>query len=267
MLPRTRTSVARAVLVASLLAVVSSAVLRPAGAGEPLCGGRDGDAIAELKKRVAQLEAEVAEMRKALRRAGGVPDHATEIKNVSQVAKLRAADLLQRAQNLHAVLREITSGNLAGQALHARINDLNNDLTSLWMTMAGSGLGRDPYLDNIQLSASGFGSAKPPPDLGIPGPYVALGLPRLYQRYLEASAVKGKAAEEKQAKFDKLVEAYANPGVYRHRAFGDRAYNDYRNGKGLFTPQYEADLKALQQWLTALEAVLQRVPAYFDKAP
>src|SRR5262245_44134837 len=133
MLLQTRTS---AVLVASLLAVVSAAPLRRADAGEPPCGSRDPDVIADVKKRVAQLEAEVAEMRKALLRAGGVVDQATELKNVSQVAKLRAADLLQRTQNVHTVLREVTSGNLAGRALHNKINDLNNDLGSLWLTLA-----------------------------------------------------------------------------------------------------------------------------------
>ena len=59
----------------------------------------------------------------------------------------------------------------------------------------------------------------------------------------------------------------ANPAVYQHPDFGERAYSEYRQGKGLFTPQYGADLKALDQWLTDLEAVLEKVLAYFDRAP
>jgi hypothetical protein len=221
-----------------------------------------------LKKRVAKLEAEVAEMRKALRQAGGgIPDSATEIKNVREVAKLRSAELLQRAQNTHALLREVMNSNAPGQALQNKINDLNNELTGLWGVLAGHGLGRDPYLDNIRLSESGFGRAKPPPDHGIPGPYVGIGLPRLHERYLEASGTKGKAAEKMSSDFKKLVQAYSNPAVYQHRAFYERAYGEYRQGKGLFTAQYVADLKTLDQWLTDLEAVLGKVPGYFEKAP
>jgi hypothetical protein len=225
------------------------------------------DTIADLKKRVAKLEVEVAEMRKALLRAGGATDSATEVKYISEVAKLRIADLQQRAANTHAILREVMGGKLAGQALHTRINDLNNELATLWVKMASYGLGRDPYLDNLQLSDSGFTRVSSPPDHGIPGPYVALGLPRLHERLLEASGVKGKAAEAKQAAFTKLVQSYSNPGVYTHRDFNERAYNDYRRGINLFTPQYMADLKTLDQWLTELEGVLDRLPVYFEKLP
>jgi len=226
------------------------------------------DAIAELKKRVTKLEAEVAEMRKALIRAGGgTTDSTTEIKQISEVVKLRTADLRQRTQNTHDLLREVMNGKLAGQALQNKINDLNNDLTDLWFKMASFGLGTDPYLDNIRVGASGFGRAKPPPDHGIPGPYVSLGLPRLHERFLEASAVKGKAAEKKNAEFKKLVQAYSNPAVYQHREFYERAYHEYRAGKSLFTPQYDADCKTLNHWLTDLQAVLEKQSAYFDRVP
>jgi hypothetical protein len=63
------------------------------------------------------------------------------------------------------------------------------------------------------------------------------------------------------------VKPYANPAVYGHRDFNERATNEYRQGRGLDTPQYGKDLKALDQWLTDLEEVLSKVPAYFDKAP
>jgi len=227
----------------------------------------DEEEIAKLKKRVARLEAEVAEMRNAFFRAGGSTDSATEIKQITEVAKLRGADLHQRTKNVHAVLREVKDGKLAGKELQARINDLNNNLGDLWIKMASYGLGMDSYLDNIQLSNSGISRANPPPDNGIPGPYVSLGLPRLHERFLEASGIKGRAAEKKIAEFTKLVHAYANPGVYPHRDFGERAYNDYRAGKNLFTRQYDADLKALDQWLTDLEAVLQKQSGYFKRLP
>jgi hypothetical protein len=264
----TTTVAAGALLVASALTAALCLAPRYAGAEQLPGKGREGDALAELQKRVAQLEAEVAEMRKALIRAGGgTPDATTEIKSASEVAKLRAAELLQRTQNMHTLLREIMGGGLAGRRLQTKINDLNNDLSALWLTMAGYGLGRDPYLENIRLSDSGFSQAKPPPDHGIPGPYVALGLPRLHERFLAASATKDKAAEQKSAEFKKLVQAYANPAAYQHRDFSERAYGEYREGKGLFTPQYTADLKALDQWLTDLAAVLEKVPTRFDKAP
>jgi hypothetical protein len=261
-----KTVAAGALLVASALTVALCLGPRPGrAAGGP---GKEREAIADLKKRVARLEAEVAEMREALLRAGGgKPDPAAEAKRLREVATLRAADLLQRAQNVHAMLRDIRGGKVAGQALLVRINDMSNDLTSLWFTMAGYGLGRDPYLDNIQLSNSGFGSAKPPPDHGIPGPYTSLGLPRLHERFLEASGVKGKAAAEKRAEFKKLVQPYANPGVFKHHDFGERAYSEYRQGKALFTTQYGADLKALDTWLTDLEVALGKVPTYFERAP
>ena len=252
-------------LTAIALAVGLGNLLCQAGSAEA-AGGRDDERIAELTKRVAKLEAEVAEMRRALLRAGGAPDKAAEIKNVAQVAKLRAADLRQRAKNTHALLNDIRIGKFAVADLKVKINDLNNNLTGLWITMAGYGLGRDPYLDNIQLDNSGFNRAKSPPDHGLPGNHVALGLPRLHESLLEASAIKGKAAEKKNAEFNKLVQAYGNPGLYQHRDFSQRAYAEYRQGQGLFTPQYVDDLKALDQWLTDLEAVLDRVPAYFDKA-
>jgi hypothetical protein len=127
--------------------------------------GREDD-MTELKERVSKLEAAVAEMRKALLRAGGAADSATEIKQVREVARLRCADLLQRAQNTLAILREVRKGKAAGGKLLNQINDLNNNLTALWMTVAGYGLGRDPYLDNVQVSAGRIGC----PTGTCPGP-------------------------------------------------------------------------------------------------
>jgi serine/threonine protein kinase len=206
-------------------------------------------------------------VRPSARPGRGRPDRATEIKNVREVAKLRSAELLQRARNTHTVLREVMKSRAPGRALQSRINDLYNDLTALWVTLAGYGLGGDPYLDAIRLDDTGVGRAKPPPEFGIPGPYAGIGLPRLHDRYLEASGARGKAAERRRAELKKLVQAYSNPAVYPHRAFSERAYSEYRQGRGLFTPQYVADLKTLDQWLTELETVLGKVPEYFEKAP
>jgi hypothetical protein len=139
-------------------------------------------------------------------------------------------------------------------------------LTGLWVRLAGYGLGAEPYLDDIRVSDSGSTRGRPAPDYGIPGLYVGIGLPRLHERFLEASGVKDKAAEKARAEFKKLVAGYSNPAVYHHRAFYERAYGEYRAGKGLFTPQYETDLKAVDQWLTDLETVLGKLPGYFDKA-
>ena len=264
---RKKTVSASVRLVMSALLVGACVASFPAHAAPPP-GGREGDDITELKKRVAKLEVEVAELRKAVRQAGGgSADRAAEIKKVREVAKLRSAELLQRAQNAHAILREVMKSKAAGQALQIKINELNNDLSALWMKLAGYGLGTEPYLDHIQLSDSGFSAAKPPPDYGISGPYVGIGLPRLYERFLEASRAQGKVAEKASSDFKKLVQPYSNPAVYQHRDFGTRAYSAYREGRELFTPQYVADLDTLDKWLTDLEDLLAKLPAYFDKVP
>lgn len=254
-------------LVAGALVFGLFSVPRNVGAGSSATADRDDDAVAALNKRVAKLELEVTEIRKALLRAEGTPDSASESKHIREVAKLRADDLLQRTQNTRAVLRDVAGGKLAGRALLVKINDLNNDVTTLWLKIAGYGLGRDPYLDGIQVSDSGSGQPSPPPEYGITGPYASLGLPRLHEHFLAASGVKGKDAEKRHVEFKKLLEAYSNPAVYGHRDFNERAYADYRQGRGLDTPQYAADLKALDQWLTDLETVLRKVPEYFDKVP
>jgi hypothetical protein len=258
-----KATVLASLLLVAIILVGFGVVTRRAGAVEQ----PGEEAIEELKKRVARLEAEVAEMRKALLRAGGAPDNATEIKNVAEVARLRAEEVLQRAQNTHTLLRDIHNGKFAGQERQAKINNLNNDLSSLWMTMAGYGLGRDPYLDNIRFSDNGFSRAKSPPDFGIPGPYASLGLPRLHERFLEASGITAKESAKRTADFKKLVQAYSNPAEYQLRDICDRAHNEYRAGKGLLTPQYVADLKALDSWLTDLEAAMEKVPTHFKKAP
>jgi serine/threonine protein kinase len=198
---------------------------------------------------------------------GGSSERAGEIRDIRAVAKLRSADLLQKAQNTHDLLRAVRDSNRDGPQLNIKINDLNNNLSDLWLALAGYGLGREPYLDTIQLSNSGFNRAKPPPSFTITGPYNEMGLPRLYEHFLEASGVKGKAAEKQRAEFENLVRAYANPAVFPHRDFYERAYSDYRQGKELFTRQYQEDLQSLEKWLTELENVLAKVPEYFEKAP
>src|SRR5262249_12932873 len=91
-----------ALLVAVALLVSLGVASLPAHAGT-----RPEEEIAELKRRVAKLEAELAAMRKAFRLAGGAPESTTEIKNIREVAKLRAAGLLLRARNTHALLQAV----------------------------------------------------------------------------------------------------------------------------------------------------------------
>jgi hypothetical protein len=195
------------------------------------------------------------------------PGGATEMRNVREVAKLRSADLLQSAQNTHALLRQVMKNKAEWNTRFTDITDLYNRLSDLWLELAGYGVGRDPYLDPIRLDDTGVGRVKPPPEFGIPGPYVEMGLPRLYERFLEASGVTGEAAEKRHSDFKKLVQDYSNPELYPHRAFSQRAYAEYRVGQQLFTPQYVADLKSLDLWLAQLETVLGKVPEYFEKAP
>jgi hypothetical protein len=255
-----------AALVLILAVIVSVGVAtRQASAQRPVDPGEE---IPELKKRVARLEAEVAQMRRGLRLAGGGPaEQATPAADLRELATLRAADLLRNARNVHAVLKAVRSGKLKGRALLVNINDFNNGLGGLWITLAGYGLAGEPSLGNIAVSDSGFSRAAPPPDYGIPGPYPVYGMPRLLGRYLAAKRVKEGAAARIRAEFEQLVEPYSNPAVFPFRDFGNRAYNDYRGGKDLDTPQFKADLKAIDQWLTALEGVLVKVPGYFGQAP
>jgi hypothetical protein len=188
-------------------------------------------------------------------------------RTVREVVQLRCADLLRRAQDTHEILREIMKEKVAGKAFQIKFYSMDRKLSELWGTLATYGLGTDPYLDNIRLPASGFGRPKPPSDFGIPGPYVEIGLPRLHERFLEASGVRGEAAEKLRSDFKKLVWDYRFPEVFPHQDYGDHNYQEYRFGKGLFTPQYQADLQTLDKWLTDLENVLAKVPGYFEKAP
>src|SRR5262245_42715747 len=108
MLSRTTTVSGGLLIVTGALLVGVCLTPRHAPAAKPAGGGREEEDIAELKKRLTTLEAEVAEMRKALLLAGGgAADGAAEVKRLREVAKLRSADLLQRAQNTRAVLREV----------------------------------------------------------------------------------------------------------------------------------------------------------------
>jgi hypothetical protein len=211
---------------------------------------------------------EPARGREPLRPDGaGIPDNATEIRTVREVVKLRCADLLRRTQDTHALLREIMKEKVAGKEFQIKFYSMDRNLGELWGTLATYGLGTDPYLDNIRLPASGSGRPKPPSDFGIPGPYVEIGLPRLHERFLEASGVRGEAAEKLRSDFKQLVRDYRFPEVFPLQDYGEHNYAEYRHGRGLFTPQYEADLQTLDKWLTDLENVLAKVPGYFEKAP
>jgi hypothetical protein len=227
--------------------------------------GRDGKVVVEgsvAKDSTIEILPDGKFSGKAPRR-GDVDDNAIEVEKISQVVKFRIEDLLEMVNNIRDQLNEVKDGKLEGRAASQKVDDMNNGLTDLYFKVVGYGLGRDPYLDGIPIGASGIRSAKPPPDYGIMGPYVALGLPRLYERYLKASGISGKEAEKKSTRFKQVVKAYANPVVCPHRDIFERNYYQYRFGKGLGTPQFAADIKATAKWLEDLRMVLEEAPRYF----
>lgn len=186
-----------------------------------------------------------------------------EYEIVSSLATLRSSDLLKLTQNVRKLLQSIRNGQIGQSGSLNRINDLNNDLVNLWTAIAGYGLATEPFPHSIQVSSFGFTAAKPAPDFGFTTAHKAFGMPRLYERFLQLTGVTGAPAKNQRDEFSRMVQPYANPGFYPHRAFYDRAYNAYRVGTDLGTPQYQADLQALDKWLSDLERVLQAVPKFF----
>ncbi len=182
---------------------------------------------------------------------------------VTSLATLRSRDLLKLTQNVRNLLRSIQNGQIGQSGPLNRINDLNNNLVDLWSAIAGYGLATEPFPNSIQVSSSGFTAAKPAPDFGYDTAHKSFGMPRLYERFLQLTGVTGATAQTQRQAFNRLVQPYANSEVYPHQAFYERAYNAYRIGTDLGTPQYQADLQALNIWLTDLENILQIVPKHF----
>lgn len=186
----------------------------------------------------------------------------TEAKQLCQVIELRTRDLLLSTYNLHHLLREIQNGQIQQVGMN-RINDLNGNLTSIWLNLASYGLGTDPYVDiHIFFSGSAFSDAPLSPSFGLPTQYRLIGMPRLYNQYLEKSNLPLTEITARQIKFLQLVQTYSNPSVFPFKNFYERAYFNYRNNELLESTQYQEDLKALDTWLTDLEKVLEKIPSF-----
>ncbi len=181
-----------------------------------------------------------------------------------QMIELRSRDLLLAAYNVHNILIAILNGDIRPGGIN-RINDLNNDLWDLWLRIAGYGLGTDPVLNHrIMASSSGFNDAYPSPDYGVSGSFRTTGIPRLYEQLLTYTSLSAPEQQSRKAIFFVLVKPYANPEVYPHKEFFERAYSNYREGELLDTPQFAEDLKMLDAWLTDLEKVLGQIPGYLN---
>jgi len=182
-----------------------------------------------------------------------------------QVIELRVRDLLQVTYNTHHLLREIQNGQIQQEGPLNKVNNLNNGLSDLWLKIASYGLGTDPFVNqHIFFSANGFSEAKNPPTYGISGPYVQMGIPRIYDQFLINSRLSEQEIQDKSTKFLSLLEPYSNITIYPHKDFYERAYNSYRKGELLTTTQYKTDLEKINKWLTSLEKVLEQIPTFLN---
>lgn len=186
-----------------------------------------------------------------------------EVVQKCQIVELRTRDLLQATYNLHNILIEVQDGLIERSGPLNKINDLNNDLTGLWLRIAGFGLGTDPYLGyHINVGYSGFSDAFPSPNYGIGNGFKDIGIPRLYENILSYTSLTDVEKLNKKTKFLVLIQPYSNPAVYPHKEFYERAYRFYREGKLLDIPQFTEDLETLEKWLTDLENVLSQIPGF-----
>lgn len=177
----------------------------------------------------------------------------------AEVIRLRIDDLIQSARNVNSLLDEIRAGHIDQAGPLNRVNDLNNNLTDLWLKIAGYGLGNDPYPDNIFFSGSAFSRAHFAPDYGVTTVPQSIGIPRLYARFLESSDKDARSRQRKEEVLATFVQPYSNPASFPHRDFYQRAYSHYREGSGLESDQYRGDLAQIKAWLNALLASLEKV--------
>lgn len=185
-----------------------------------------------------------------------------EALKVCQVIELRARDLLQASYNLHYLLKEIQNGQIKSSGPHNKLNSLSGELIELWLNIVGYGLGTDPYTGiQIMLGTSSFKEAAGSPSYGLGG-YTGIGMPRLYNRFLENSSLSAQELQRRETNFLLLVQPYSNPSQFPFRDFEDRAYNSYRENRLLTSPQYTADLKLIDEWLTKLEKSLLQIPTF-----
>jgi hypothetical protein len=181
----------------------------------------------------------------------------------SEVARLRINDLQRATRNVSDLLVEIKAGKIQAQGPINRVNDLNNDLFDLWLKIAGYGLGADPYLDNIFASSSGFSRAHLPPDYGVSAVPQTMGIPRLYERFLDATNTDSHSRDRERQELSVIVQAYGNPAIYPHKDFYERAYSEYRNGQAIESAQFKSDLDRVDSWLRELTDNLEKATKLF----
>ena len=175
------------------------------------------------------------------------------------MARLRVEDLLKEAHNLSNLLAEIKAGQIGTPAPQNRVNDLNNNLFDLWLKIAGYGLGTDPYLDNIFASPSAFSRAHLAPDYGVSDVPQTMGIPRLYERFLNSGGQNPSSRETKLRGLSVAVLDYGNPAIYPHKLFYERAYSRYRNGQDIESQEFKDDLDHIEVWLRTLIENLGKV--------
>lgn len=179
----------------------------------------------------------------------------------AEVARLRINDLQKATRNVTDLLVEIKAGKIQAQGPINRVNDLNNDLFDLWLKIAGYGLGADPYLDNIFASSSGFSRAHLPPDYGVSAVPQTMGIPRLYERFLDATNTNPHSRDRQELSV--IVQAYGNAALYPHKDFYERAYSEYRNGQAIESAQFKSDLDRVDLWLRELMGNLDEAAKLF----
>ena len=106
-----------------------------------------------------------------------------------QVIESRVRDLFQTTRNTRNLLIEVKNKQIdqLNSPLN-KVNNLKNELTSLWLKIAGYGLGTDPFVNqHIFFSSSGFSEAKPSSSYGLSSDYIQIGIPRLYDQFLANS--------------------------------------------------------------------------------
>ncbi len=184
-----------------------------------------------------------------------------------RVVELRVRDLLQETRNNIKFANEV----IIGRTKHTtdqnktNINLLNNELFDLWLTMAGYGLGTDPYLGrNIFAGRSGFSQAYSPPNYGIQGPTLAMGIPRLVEHILINSELTEQEKINRKRDLLTLTQSYSNPAVYPHKEFYDGAYGSYRNGFFLDSEQFKTEVDNVAKWLADLEKVLLQITPFLN---
>lgn len=184
-----------------------------------------------------------------------------------RVVELRVRDLLQETRNNIKFANEVVIGKTKYSADQNKtnINILNNELFDLWLTMAGYGLGTDPYLyRNIFASKSGFSQAYQPPNYGIQGPTREMGIPRLIEHILINSKLAEQEKINRKRELLTLTQSYSNPAVYPHKVFYENAYGGYRDGFFLDSEQFKTDIDNVAKWLADLEKVLLQITPFLN---